>query len=56
MLKLSDLWRVTAPDVVNISEDFSPREFAAALQHLKSGKAPGPDSVCPERLIHAGPA
>ena len=35
-------------------EIFSPREFAAALHHLKLGKAPGPDSICPELLIHAG--
>ena len=43
------------PDTVNISGDFSPSEFAAALHHLKPGKAPGPDSICPELLIHAGP-
>ena len=24
------------------------------LQHLKPGKAPGPDSTCPELIIHAG--
>ena len=29
-------------------------EFAAALQHLKLGKAPGPNSICPEFVIHAG--
>ena len=55
MQELSDLRRATAPDVVNISGDFSPREFAASLHHLKPGKAPGPDSICPELLIHAGP-
>ena len=55
MKELSDLWRATAPDAVNISRDFSSREFAAALQHLKPGKAPGPDSICPELAIHAGP-
>ena len=48
-------WRDTSPDAVNIFGDFSPREFAAALHHLKPGKAPGPDSICPELLIHAGP-
>ena len=48
MQELSDLWRNTAPDAVKISGDFSPREFAAALHHLKPGKAPGPDSICPE--------
>ena len=55
MQELSDLRRATAPNAVNISKDFSLREFAAALYHLKPGKAPGPDSICPEVLIHAGP-
>ena len=55
MQESSDLWRATSPDAVNISGDFSPREFAAALHHIKPGKAPGPDSICPELLIHAGP-
>ena len=55
MQELSDFWRSTAPDAVNISEDFSPREFAVAFHHLKPGKLPGPDSTCPELLIHAGP-
>ena len=36
-------------------QNVSPREFAAALHHLKPGKAPGPDCVCPELLIHVGP-
>ena len=30
------------------------REFAATPQHLKPGKAPVPDSICPELIIHAG--
>ena len=55
MQELSDLWRATSSDAVNISGDFSPREFAAALHHLKPGKAPGPDSICSELLIHADP-
>ena len=46
----------TTPDAVNISDNFSQREFAAALQHLKPGKAPGPDSLCPELILHAGAA
>ena len=50
------LWRVTIPDPVNISETFSQRKFAAALQHLKPGKAPGPDSICSELILHAGAA
>ena len=55
MQELSDLWKATSPDAVNISEDFSPREFAAATHHLKPGKALGPDSICPDLLIHVGP-
>ena len=29
--KVSDLWRATTPDAVNISDNFSQREFTAAL-------------------------
>ena len=47
---------VLTPDAVNISDNFLQREFAAALQHLKPGKAPGPDSICPELILHAGAA
>ena len=53
---MSDLWRATTPDAVNISDNFSQREFAASLQHLKPGKAPGPDSIFPELIHHAGAA
>ena len=54
--KCSDLWRVTTPDAVNISDNFSQRKFTAVLQHLKPGKASGPDSICPELILHAGSA
>ena len=54
--EMSDLWRTTATNAVNISDNFSQREFAAALQHLKPRKDPGPDSVCSEIIIHAGAA
>ena len=54
--EVSDLWRAATPNPVNISDNFSQREFAAALQHLKPGKAPGPDSICPELILHAGAA
>ena len=54
--EVSDLWRATTPDAVNISDSFLQREFAAALQHLKPGKAPGPDFICPELILHAGAA
>ena len=53
---MSDRWRVLIPSPVNLFGDFSPREFAAGLQHVKPGKAPGPDSICPELIIHAGTA
>ena len=51
--EVSVLWKATTPDTVNISDNFSQREFVAALQHLKPGKAPGPDSICPEFILHA---
>ena len=54
--EVSDLWRATTPDTVNISDNFSQREFTAALQHLKPGKALGPDSICSELILHAGAA
>ena len=54
--EVSDLWRATTPDAVNISDNFSQREFAAALQHLKPGKAPGPDSIYSELILHTGAA
>ena len=54
--EVSDRWRATTSDAVNISDNFSQREFTAALQHLKPSKAPGPDSICPEFILHAGAA
>ena len=54
--EMSEPWRATTPDAVNISDNFSQRELAAALQHLKPGKAPGPDSICSELIFHAGAA
>ena len=54
--EVSDLWRATTPDAVNISDNFSQREFAAALQHLKPGEALDPDSICSELILHAGAA
>ena len=41
---------------VNIFGNFTSREFTAALQHLKPGKSPGPDSICLELILHAGAA
>ena len=54
--EVSDFWRATTLDPVNISDTFSQREFAAALQHLKPGKALGPDSICLELILHPGTA
>ena len=54
--EVSDLWRASTPDAVNISDNFSQRDFAAALQHLKPGKAPSPDSICSELILHSGAA
>ena len=52
--EVSDLWRASTTSAVNVCGSFTPSEFAAALKHLKPGKAPGPDSICPELLLHAG--
>ena len=46
--EVSDLWRAGQLHPANVSGSFSYQEFAAALQHLKPGKAPGPDSICPK--------
>ena len=54
--EVSDLWRATTPDAVNISDNFSHREFTAALQHLKPGKTPGANSICLKLILHAGAA
>ena len=54
--EVSDLWRASTSSSIDLSGGFSSREFAAALQHFKPGKAPGPDSICPELIIHAGAA
>ena len=53
---MSNLWRATTPDAVNIYDNFSQREFTVALQHLKPSKTPGPDSICSEFILHAGAA
>ena len=54
--EVSDLWRATTPDPLNISDTFLQRKFTAVLQHLKPGKALGPDSICSELIFHAGAA
>ena len=54
MQESSDLRRATAPNAVNIIGDFSSKKIDAALYRLKPGKAPGPESICLEPLIHVG--
>ena len=54
--EVSDLWRASTTSAVNVCGSFTPSEIAAAFKHLKPGKAPGPDSICPELLLHAGAA
>ena len=54
--EVSDLWRATTPNPVNISYTFSQKEFTVTFQHLKPGKARGRDSICPELIIHDGAA
>ena len=34
---------------------FTPSEMDAQLRNLKCGKAPGPDDICAEELLHLGP-
>ena len=53
--EVSDLRRTTTLNPVSIFDTFLHREFIA-LQHLKPGKAPGPDSICSELMLHAGAA
>ena len=52
--EVSDLWKATTSSPVYISENFTSREFTVVLQHLNPGKAPGPASICPELILHAG--
>ena len=58
--EVSDLWRATTPDAVNISDTFPYRECTAALQNLKPGKTPGPyfiwSCLCSMLILHAGAA
>ena len=54
--EVPDLCRATTSSPVNIFGNFTSREFTVALQHLKPFKASGPDSTCPELILHAGAA
>ena len=52
--EVSDLWRVLTLDGQSLSCNFTVKEITFALQPLNPGKAPGPDSICPELILHAG--
>ena len=51
----SELWKISTPDGSFLTREFSSVEIATALQKLKSDKTPGPDQICPELILHAGP-
>ena len=50
--EVSDQWRDQSIDL-DLSGEFMTKELYSALQQLKAGKAPGPDNVCPELILHA---
>ena len=47
--------RPTSLEHAHLNEDFRTEELTAALSSLKLGKAPGPDGVHNEFLVHLGP-
>ena len=47
------LWRAQSVDT-DLARDFSYEELTIAFKHLRHGKAPGPDNIHAEFLIHAG--
>ena len=49
----TSLWRAQTVDT-DLARDFSYEELTIALKHLRHGKAPGPDNIHAEFLIHAG--
>ena len=50
--EVSDFWRTTTSSQVDISGNFTSKEFTVALQHQK----PCLDSICPNIILHAGAA
>ena len=54
--EVSLLWKIETPANEGISHDFTPEEFSSAFQLLRTGKTPGPDSISPEIILHAGAA
>ena len=53
--EVAELWKVVSKDV-NMSIPFTTEELVKALTSIKAGKAPGPDDIHPEFLLHAGDA
>ena len=51
--EVPELWKVDSRDV-NMSTPFTTGELVEALKSMKAGKAPGPDDIHPEFLLHAG--
>ena len=49
----TSLWRAQSVDT-DLARDFSYEELTIALKHLRHGKAPGPDNMHAEFLLHAG--
>ena len=54
--EVSEFWKIETPADESISHDFTPEEFSSALQLPKAEKAPGPDSISPELILHTGAA
>ena len=53
--EVAKLWKVDSKDV-NISTPFTTEKLVEALKSMKEGKAPGPDDIHSEFLLHAGNA
>ena len=51
---MSELWKILTPPDFNISEEFSDNELISALNLLKPGKAPSPESICSEFILYGG--
>ena len=49
----AEVWKVDSKDV-DMSTPFTTEELVEALTSMKAGKAPGPDDIHPEFLLHAG--
>ena len=49
--EVAELWKVSKD--VNMLIQFTTEELVKALKSMKAGKAPGPDDIHPEFLLHA---